>query len=57
MNANQEKAEVSMSASMKSNQDWLARLEARIEINREKDREDLKEMRAEIKSGKAEMRS
>jgi hypothetical protein len=35
----------------------LARLEARIETNRGKDREDLKEMREEIKSGHAEMRS
>jgi hypothetical protein len=57
MNANQEKAEASMSASMKSNQDLLARLEARIETNRGKDGEDLKEMREEIKSDQAEMRS
>jgi hypothetical protein len=42
---------------MKSNQDLLARLEARIETNREKDQEDLKEMWEEIKSGQAEMRS
>jgi hypothetical protein len=44
-------------ASVKSNQVLLARLEARIETNREEDREDLKEMREEIKSGQAEMRS
>jgi hypothetical protein len=37
MNANQENAEEIMSASMKSNQDLLARLEARFETNREKD--------------------
>jgi flagellar motor switch protein FliM len=43
--------------SMKSNEDLLAKLEARIGINREKDREDLEEMREEIKSGEAEMRS
>jgi hypothetical protein len=40
-----------------SNQYLLAMLEARIETNRGKDREDLKEMREEIKSGQAEMRS
>jgi hypothetical protein len=49
-NANQEKAEASMSASMKSNQDLLARLEARIETIREKDREDLKGMMEEMKA-------
>jgi hypothetical protein len=56
-NANQEKVEGSTSTSMRSNQDLLSRLEARIETNREKDQEDLKEMREEIKSGQAEMRS
>jgi hypothetical protein len=53
MNANQKKA----AASMKSNQDLLARLGARFETGREKYREDLKEMRDEIKSGQAEMKS
>jgi hypothetical protein len=68
MNANQEKAEASISANiedmlveirarMKSNEDLLARLKARIETNREKDREDLKEMKEQNKSGQAEMRS
>jgi hypothetical protein len=42
---------------MKSNQDLLARFEARFETGREKCREDLKEMREEIKSGQAEMKS
>jgi DNA replication protein DnaD len=42
---------------MKSNQDLLAWLEARFETGREKYREDLKEMREEIKLGKAEMKS
>jgi hypothetical protein len=46
-----------MSVSMKSNQDLLARLEARFETGREKYWEDLKEMREETKSGQAEMRS
>jgi hypothetical protein len=46
-----------ISASMKSNEYLLARLEARIKTNKEKDREDLKELREEIKSGQAEMRS
>jgi hypothetical protein len=41
MNGNQEKA----AASMESNQDFLARLEARFETRREKYRENLKEMR------------
>jgi hypothetical protein len=41
MNANQEMAEASMSASMISNQDLLARMEARTEPSRETDREDL----------------
>jgi hypothetical protein len=41
---------------MQSNQDILARLEAIIENNKEKDREDLKKMWEKIKSGKAEMR-
>jgi signal transduction histidine kinase len=45
-----------ISACMKSNKDMLARLEARIETNREKDREDAKEMREDIKSSQAEMR-
>jgi hypothetical protein len=36
MDANQGKAETSMSVSMKSNQNLLARFEARIETNREK---------------------
>jgi dihydroxyacetone kinase-like predicted kinase len=79
MNANQDKAEVSMNASMKeqmqemtvlmkadrktdqarmeaNKDDFLARLEARIETNKEKDREDLKKMWEEIISGQAEMR-
>jgi esterase/lipase len=47
MNANNEKAEASISVSMKSNQDLVARLEARIEIDREKDQEDLKGMMEE----------
>jgi hypothetical protein len=42
---------------MKSNQDLLARLEARIKTNGGRDREDLKEMREEIKFCLAEMRS
>jgi hypothetical protein len=53
-----------MSTSMKSNQDLLARLEVKIDANRTKtdntqERMDvnLKEMREEIKSGQAEMRS
>jgi hypothetical protein len=46
-----------MSASIKSSQDLLARLEARIKTNREKDQEDLKEMGEEIKFCLAEMRS
>jgi hypothetical protein len=37
-----------MSASMKSNQDLLARLETRIETNRGKDREALKGMMEEM---------
>jgi hypothetical protein len=53
MEANKE----DISASNKSNQVLLARLEARIVTKREEDREDLKEMREEIKSGKAEIRS
>jgi hypothetical protein len=47
MIANQEKEEASISVSMKSNQHLVARLEARIEIDREKDREDLKGMKEE----------
>jgi hypothetical protein len=39
---------------MKSNQDLLIRLEARIETSKEKDRENLKEMKEEIKTGQAE---
>jgi signal transduction histidine kinase len=46
-----------MSVSMKSNEDLLARLEARFETGREKYREDLKELREEIKCGQAEMKS
>jgi valyl-tRNA synthetase len=41
---------------MEANQDFLARLEATIETNKEKDREELKEMWEEIKSVQAEMR-
>jgi acetyl/propionyl-CoA carboxylase alpha subunit len=57
MEANKEDMLAEISASMKSNEYLLARLEARMEINMEKDREDLKEMREEIKSVQAEMRS
>jgi hypothetical protein len=50
MEANKEDMPAKISASMKSNQDLLARLEARIETNREKDREDLKGMTEEMKA-------
>jgi hypothetical protein len=46
-----------ISTSMKFNEDIARRLEAIIETNREKDQEDLKEMKDEIKAGQAEMRS
>jgi hypothetical protein len=48
MKANKEDMLAEMSGSVKSNQDLLPRLEARIKTSREKDREDLKEMQEEI---------
>jgi hypothetical protein len=43
-NANQENVEAIMSASMTSSEDLLIRMEARIETNRERDRDDSKGM-------------
>jgi DNA repair exonuclease SbcCD ATPase subunit len=61
MVANREDLLVEISACMKSNKDLLARLEARIETNKGKNREDLKgmmaEMNAKMDGNQAEMKS